>query len=210
MRVRQAQSQRAFYRALAGGSPGAKLLELDHVQATLVPVRGWFSIFNSVLYANPASLERRHGRLAASYEDAGITAWTVWVPPTDSETGAMLESHGHHLDSTPMLFAADIQSLDLSPAIHLDLDPKPTWHVVAGVNDRAHGVLQPWSMAAVFQIMHDPASHLHVARLDGAPVSALIVTSTRVSKTGRDPVDRQQQRPLKFGVRFAVGGPDPL
>lgn len=76
--------------------------------------------------------------------------------------------------STPMLFAADIQALDLKATIELDLEPDPSWHLVATINDRAHGVLEPWSMAAVVQTMHDPASHLHIARVDQAPVSALI------------------------------------
>lgn len=173
-RERQANSQRAFYRALAGGSPGARLVELDAVQATLVPIREWFSIFNSVLYTDPSSLERCHARLARAYAEAGIKAWTVWVPPTDAESGPMLASRGHRDDSTPMLFATDIQALDLSPAIELDLHPDPSWRLVAEVNDHAHGVLEPWSMAAVFQTMHDPASHLYIARRDGAPVSALI------------------------------------
>ena len=173
-RERQANSQRAFYRALAGGSPSARLVELDAAQATLVPIREWFSIFNSVLYTDPSSLNRCHARLARAYADAGIKAWTVWVPPTDAETGTMLESRGHRRDSTPMLFAANIQALDLSPVIELDLDPDPSWRLVAEINDHAHGVLEPWSMAAVFQTMHDPASHLHIAWMDEAPVSALI------------------------------------
>ncbi len=173
-RERQVQSQRAFYRALAGGSPGASLIELDGVQATLVPVREWFSIFNSVLYTDAASLEQCHAQLAAAYAEAGVKAWTVWVQPTDADTGIMLQARGHHLDSTPMLFAADIRSLELNPVIELDLDPDPSWRLVAEINDRAHGVLEPWSMGAVLQTMRDPSSHLHVARADGKPVSALL------------------------------------
>jgi ribosomal protein S18 acetylase RimI-like enzyme len=42
------------------------------------------------------------------------------------------------------------------------------------LNDSAHGVLEPWSKAAVFERMDDPASHLYVARHEGAPASALI------------------------------------
>jgi hypothetical protein len=142
LRARQHSSQRAFYRALAGGSPGARLLELPGVQATLAPVREWFSIFNSVLYEDPAALERHHGELVAAYADAGIGAWTVWVPPTDTATGSMLQSRGHHLDSTPMPFAAEITSLDLDRVVALELEPEPTWQRVAEINDRAHGVLQ--------------------------------------------------------------------
>jgi ribosomal protein S18 acetylase RimI-like enzyme len=56
----------------------------------------------------------------------------------------------------------------------LDLDLDPSWELVARVNDRSHGVLEPWTMAAVFSTMCDPASHLHVARKDGEAIAALI------------------------------------
>jgi ribosomal protein S18 acetylase RimI-like enzyme len=171
---RQRESQRGFYRAMARGSEGARLLTLDGVEAAIVPVREWFSVFNSAFYREASDLERAHPILAAEYEETGIKAWTVWVPPGDGNAASILESRGHVLDSTPMLFAAPIDALDLEPRIDLDLDPEPTWEVVAQVNDQAHGVLEPWSMAAVFQRMDDPASHLHVARKGRTPVAALI------------------------------------
>src|SRR5437660_5411470 len=117
LRVRQKQSQRAFYRAMAGGSAKAELLELDGVQATLVPVREWFSTFNSVFYETPAELERAHPLLAERYAVSGVRAWKVWVPPGESRAGAILQARGHVLDSTPMLFAASISSLDIEPKI---------------------------------------------------------------------------------------------
>ena len=73
-----------------------------------------------------------------------------------------------------MLFAAAIDALDLAPRLDLDLDPAPSWELVARINDRAHGVLEPWTSAAVFQTMDDPASRLHIARRDGEPAAALI------------------------------------
>src|SRR4029077_13927384 len=87
---------------------------------------------------------------------------------------SILQARGHVLDSTPMLFAASLDALDLESGIDLDLDPEPTWEMVSKVNDQAHGVLAPWSMAAVFQKMDDSASHLHVVCKDQAPVAALI------------------------------------
>ena len=174
LRRRQTASQRAFYRAMASGSPGASLLELQGVQATLVPVRGWFSIFNSVFYDDPGDLERTHAVLTRAYDAAGIKAWTVWVPPHELRAATILQRRGHAIDSTPMLFAAPIDVLDLQPRIELDLDLDPSWEGVARVNDRAHGVLEPWTMAAVFSTMRDPASHLHVARGNGEAIGALI------------------------------------
>lgn len=171
---RQQRSQRAFFAALARGSAGAKLLELDRVQATVVPVRQWFSIFNGVFYDEPAQLERAHAALAAEYEAAAVKAWTVWVPPDEPRAAHALERRGHVLDSTPMLFAAEIDSLDLAQRTEIDLDPAPTWEAIARVNDRAHGVLEQWSMAAVFQTMDDSDSHLYLARDGQATSSALI------------------------------------
>jgi ribosomal protein S18 acetylase RimI-like enzyme len=174
LRRRQAESQRAFYRAMASGSLGSSLLELEGVQATLVPVREWFSIFNGVFYDDIAALERAHDSLTAAYRAAGIGAWAVWVPPHDREAAGLLRCRCHVLDSSPMLFAAPIDVLDLQARADLDLDPDPSWELVAHINDRAYGVLEPWTMAAVFSTMRDPASHLWVARVDGEPVAALI------------------------------------
>jgi ribosomal protein S18 acetylase RimI-like enzyme len=174
LRRRQTASQRAFYRAMASGSPGASLLELQGVQATLVPVREWFSIFNSVFYDDPGDLERAHAVLTRAYDAAGMKAWAVWVPPDELRAASLLQRRGHALDSTPMLFAAPIDALDLQPRIELDLDLDPTWELVARVNDRAHGVLESWTMAAVFSTMRDPASHLYVARRNSEAIGALI------------------------------------
>lgn len=169
------ESQRGFYRALATGSRGARLLELaGGVQATIAPIREWFSIFNSVLYLDAAALLAAHSELAGAYEAAGVRAWTVWVPPQDEATGEALASLGHKLDSTPMRMWAAIDAIDLEPRRTLDLDPEPSWQTVARVNDRAHDVLEDWSMAAVFERMEDPVSHLYVAREAGEPVAALI------------------------------------
>jgi ribosomal protein S18 acetylase RimI-like enzyme len=172
--ARQRQSQRAFYRALGAGSAGARVIQLEGVQATLVPVREWFSIFNSVFYESAGHLERAYPQLLAAYEAAGVMAWTVWVPPGDGRAPAVLEHRGHVVDSTPMLYAASIRSLDLDPRMALDLEPDASWKLVAEVNDRAHGVLEPWSMTAVVEAMDDPASHLYVARHGGVPASALV------------------------------------
>jgi ribosomal protein S18 acetylase RimI-like enzyme len=174
LRARQKASQRAFYRAMANGSPGAALLELDGIQATAVPVREWFSIFNSAFYDDPSQLERGHAALADAYDAVGVKAWAVWVPPDEPRAPALLQRRNHVRDSTPMLFASDIATLDLAPRRELDLHPSPGWRLVGQINDRAYGVLEPWSLAAVFETMDDPDSHLHVARVDGEPASALI------------------------------------
>lgn len=174
LRRRQAASQRGFYRMLAAASPGARLLALDGVQATIVPVRPWFSVFNSVLYADAHALQAALPQLADEYERSAIGAWTVWVPPGDDDARSLLQEAGHVCDSTPMLMAAPISAIDLKPRVELDLVDAPSWGDVARCNDLAHGVLEPWSMAAVFEKANDPSSHLYAAARNGVVTCALI------------------------------------
>lgn len=174
LRARQAESQRGFYRALAGGSPDSQLLKLPGVQATIVPVRPWFSIFNSTLYCSPEQLEEALPELAEAYEAAGVNSWSVWVPPSDGPTAELLQAAGHVRDSTPMLMAAAISEIDLDSRVELELEPEPSWEEVARCNDLAHGVLEDWTMAAVFADMDDSATRRYAAHRDGEPVSCLL------------------------------------
>lgn len=175
LRRRQIASQRAFFRALGAGAPGSRCLRLEGgVQATIVPTRPWFSIFNSVLYLEAEALQRALPELARIYEAAAVKAWTVWVPPADRRAADFLESAGHALDSTPMLMAAPISDIDLEPRFALELEPAPSWEMIARCNDRAHGVLEPWTMAAVFETMDDPATRLHAARHQGQTACCLL------------------------------------
>lgn len=174
LRRRQVASQRGFFRALGGGAPGSRCLELEGVQATIVPVRPWFSIFNSVLYLDHQALRHALPELARAYDEAGVKAWTVWVPPGDEAAAQLLESAGHALDSTPMLMAAPLEDIDLEPRLSLELEPEPSWETVARCNDRAHGVLEAWTMAAVFETMDDGATYRYAARHEGQVASCLL------------------------------------
>ena len=73
-----------------------------------------------------------------------------------------------------MLMATEISQIELDLRTAPDLESDPSWEMVARVNDSPHGVLDEWSMSAVFARMDDPASHLYVARLAGGQAAALI------------------------------------
>jgi ribosomal protein S18 acetylase RimI-like enzyme len=172
--ARQAQSQRGFYRALSGGSPQAQLIELEGVQATAIPARPWFSIFSSAFYSNRNSLEAALPTLGREYAKAGVMAWSVWVTPDHKPINSLLERAGFVCAATPLRMAASIGEIDLELRMELDLVSDPSWEMVARCNDRAHGVPEDWTMAAVFQSMDDAPSSLHAARADGDVVAALI------------------------------------
>lgn len=170
--ARQRRSQHAFFAALASGSDAATLLRSAGVQATVVPVRPFYSIFNSIVYTDPRALVAAIGLLRAAYEERGARALSVWVPPGD-DLSAPLERHDFIADSSPMLMGAAIADLDLTRQRDLDLDPHPTAALVAAVNDAAHGILPEWSMTAVFA-RELPGVRPLVAREQGVPAAALL------------------------------------
>ena len=170
--ARQRRSQRAFFAALAASSVGAGLIELEGVQATIVPVRPWYSIFNSIVYTSQRALLDAVPELAAHYESAGSKALAVWVVPGD-EFGQELTSLGFKRDSTPMFMGAVIDEIDLEPRVPLAFHPAPSAEAVAALNDRAHGVLPDWSMTAVFA-RELPGVRPLIAVEQGQPVAALL------------------------------------
>ena len=172
---RQLASQRAGMAALADGSPGGFVLELDGgVTACVSPARPERSVVNSVLYEDPAALVAAIPALGAAYEDAGVLAWTVWVRPGDDGVAAALRDAGHRLDATPRLMAAPLGDMDLDPRADLDLDPEPSLADVAHLNDAAYSLPVDGSFDAVLRDPPAPGWHLHVARDDGLPVACLL------------------------------------
>jgi ribosomal protein S18 acetylase RimI-like enzyme len=171
---RQANSQREFFRFLGKASSRSSITDLPgRIQATAAPIRPWYSIFNSVVFRDAEVLLEQLDVLASFYRDAGSQAWAVWVPPWQG-LEEELAGYGMKVDSTPMLMAANIDELDLTPQLDLELMEEATAHVVAQVNDRAHGVLPQWSMTAVFENLSDQVKP-YVALVDGTPASALLV-----------------------------------
>lgn len=177
---RQAESQRAFYRSLAGGAPRSRLAEpAEGVQATIVPAHPWLSIFNSVFYRDVDALKAALPDLEQVYRESEVHAWTVWVPPGEQEVTSLLSSAGHQRDATPLAMVATLDELDLAPRSRLQIVSDLSWGEVAACNDRAHGVLAEWTMASVFESMEDPASRLYGVR-DGDEVLSCLIAREEV------------------------------
>src|SRR5258705_1180046 len=65
------------------------------------------SIVNCVIYKRGADIESVYGWLEEEFTEAD--AWTVWVPETDAETAAFLDSRGHKLDAEPAMMVLDLE-----------------------------------------------------------------------------------------------------
>ena len=77
---RMLASMRVFFRPVGAATEGYRCIERDGVLATVTPAVPDRSLPNSVVYESEDALAAMLGELAELYEDAGVRAWTVWMP----------------------------------------------------------------------------------------------------------------------------------
>jgi len=159
-----------FWRVLAEGTGGG-VWESHGVSAAIVPGSPKRSFFNSVLYADPAPLIDSIDGLAAAYADAGIEAWTVWVPEGDTEVAEALEAAGHRLDATPRAMAIELSGLRLpDPDPELEIRMDMDMELLRVINETAYGF--PEGDFPPMTEMPDTAGYL--ASLNGTTVGTTL------------------------------------
>jgi GNAT superfamily N-acetyltransferase len=167
-------SMTAFYREIARAAPEAELFERDGVIAAVNPGTPKASIFNSVIYEDPSAIDRALiDELAEAYEDAGVQAWTVWVPDRDYDTRSLLISAGHNLDTVPRLMGRELEELEAHSMDGIDWTAEGVPHEVSVLNDAAYGIPEG-TCAAGFGELSPEAFGLYVARVDGEPASCVV------------------------------------
>ena len=128
-----------FWSVLAE-STGGRTWESDGVTAAIVPRSPQRSFFNSVLYDDPTSLVATIDELAGVYADAGVKAWTVWVPEADRQVADALEAAGHRLDATPRAMAMPLTELVApEPDPELEIREEADYELVSKLNEVAYG-----------------------------------------------------------------------
>jgi GNAT superfamily N-acetyltransferase len=160
-----------FAAAFAAGAvsvDGGRVLEPVGVFAAVNPQVPERSVFNSVLYESHDALASAYDELAAAYEDAGVHAWTVWVPEADRDSARMLEDAGHTLDATPAAMVLDLDDMPEPDPGDLDWDAEATLEEICTINDRAYG----YEDGTFARGMGSPAEgvlRFFRARVDGEP-----------------------------------------
>jgi GNAT superfamily N-acetyltransferase len=167
-------SMRAGYRLGVSGTSDSHLFERDGITASIVPSTPDRSVLNAVIYADAAALGTSLDALASAYADAGVRAWTVWVPDGDHQSVAMLMRAGHKLDASPRAMAIELATLGPAPGPEPEWDD--TWDLrgVGLVNDRAYGDTDG-SWARALGELPEGSAHIYIARDEGKPVSFVIV-----------------------------------
>jgi GNAT superfamily N-acetyltransferase len=161
-----------------GSSTASRVLRPPGVIAAVSPSTPDRSLFNSVFAADPVALAGSIDSLAATYEQAGVRAWTVWVPDDDRESATLLADRGHALDGSPRsmgLELTDLRSIDrpLPPGVEL---VEGELRAVARINDLAYAIEADGWEAAI-ERTPDLPMHSCMAMIDGEPVSCATVLS---------------------------------
>ena len=149
---------------------GARLVERDGLIAAIsatVPER---SIFNSVIYLDPAVLAESREEIEGIYAEAG-NAWTVWVPESDNESSQLLEAAGHTLDAQPRAMGIELAAIEEPDLADLDWTPDGDPEAMSALNDEAYG----YPAGTWIRGMGRPGPELkiYVASLDGDPVATV-------------------------------------
>ncbi len=162
----QQRAMRDFVRTLGSSAPGSSVYERDGFTAAAVPACPQRSIVNSVAFSDAGSLLAGLEALAARYDDAGIAAWTVWVPDFDRETIAALEAAGHAFDGKPQAMVLELEGWEPPETGDLDWDTEGSGEIAGPLNDLAYGISPPDGMAAA---MVSPPPHVrqYQARVEG-------------------------------------------
>jgi ribosomal protein S18 acetylase RimI-like enzyme len=163
----------SFIRLVGGGTETSQVLEPGGVTASVVPAIPDRSIVNSVAYRDAKALEAALDDLAAAYEEAGIGAWTVWVPEDDRDVAALLDASGHRLDATPTAMIADLADLAEPESGDLDWSVGAEPRDMGRINDRAYGWPENTFIRAMDRFGAVDALRLYQARVDGEPVCVL-------------------------------------
>lgn len=175
LKARRRASQLEHMRVVGGASDGARCVELAGgvVRAAITPVRPDRSVVNCVAYTDTDALIEGLDEVARAYDEAGIQAWTVWVPTEDGRAAAALAGAGHVLDGVPRDMAGVLADMDLDPRFDLDLDAAPDWVDVAEVNEAAY--FQSAQGAYFGPALARYSARPYLALLDGRPACSVVV-----------------------------------
>jgi GNAT superfamily N-acetyltransferase len=162
-------------------SPDGRVVELEGVTAAVVPRCPERSVVNCVLYTDARLLGEALDTLARAYDEAGVRAWTVWVPEHDTAAAALLADAGHVLDAKPAAMVRDLDGVERPerppPLV------EPVMRDVMRINDRAYGFGDHFERA--FPELPVEPAHTYVATGDdGAPASTVITYETGDGECG--------------------------
>lgn len=150
---------------------GGELFTDGDVQAAIVAASPNRSFFNSVFYSDTDHLVELLPHLAEVYEDAGVNAWTVWIPAEDQRARDALSEAGHVLDATPRAMGFELSALDVpEPDPALEIRAEMDMELIRVINETAYGYA-----AGDFPPMEQmPDTAVYLASLNGETIGTAL------------------------------------
>jgi GNAT superfamily N-acetyltransferase len=145
------------------------------VIACIAPATPDRSFPNAVVYDGPEQLEAALDPVARAYDDAGVRAWTVWVPERDERSASLLERAGHRLDATPAAMAAPLRELEPPSARDPAMEADAGIAEVARINDAAYGYAGDFARLLT---RRPDGLHTYVARSGGEALACAAAYDT--------------------------------
>lgn len=160
-----------FWRILTAAK-SARAFERPGLLAAIVPATPERSVFNSVIYDDAEALAAARDELDEIYTDAGVRAWTVWVPETDAVSARMLDEAGHRLDAAPRAMAMELGAVAEPDLSELEWSGRADLVELAAINDVAYDH-SPGTFAAGLKGVPRDRLYVYGARRDGKQVAGL-------------------------------------
>jgi GNAT superfamily N-acetyltransferase len=162
----------AFYRLNVANVPESSLIEREGLIASVAPGTPERSVFNAVVYSDAGALGEALDEVARAYEEAGVRAWTVWVPERDEAAAELLESAGHKLDSEPRAMGMALAGFKAPDMSGLEWAQESELTQAWRLNDVAWGYPEG-TFGSGMGSEAPPGLRVYVANLDGEPAATV-------------------------------------
>lgn len=169
-------------RILAGSAPDSRLWERTGVAAAVVPSVPDQPMANRVVGLSHHDLVAALDDIAATYENARVRTWSVWVRRR-AETRTALSDNGYRRAETMPAIALDLGVFNVV-VDDLDYDDAADMATLGEINERAYPTGQGLS-AALACSPPDLAVRIYQARHNGQ-VAAVVATLDQEHRTGID------------------------
>jgi len=166
--------------------------------AAVMPATPEHSSLNAVVYEETNALAAALDEIAATYDEAGVKSWMVWVPVGDREASKLLKRAGYQLNPNFTAMGRELQRFERPVNTLEEWTSAGDPAALAAIADPAGSVLGPPFMRAFSNLPHAEA-RVYLASLDRRPVSCFLTSD----KDGNCAVDVVATRPEARGRGLA-------
>ncbi|MFE4668746.1 GNAT family N-acetyltransferase [Streptomyces sp. NPDC056716] len=163
---------RALARVLGSTSVGGATFDAPGVSACIVPAAIDEKGVNFVAHTARDALVPRLPHIAGMYQAVGIQQWSVYVPESEHTVAKSLEAMGYRSQKRARAILLDLSAFDPRPVGDLDYLSNTDLSMFGRISAAAYD--RPALARAFGQKPDTPHLRVYQARLDGAPVCALL------------------------------------